>query len=212
MTLFWQGLFFGLAIAAPVGAIGILCIQRTLTAGRWAGFVTGLGAATADSLYGLVAALGLTVISDFLQAGLGFIQLGGGLFLIFLGVRAWRAPVAMTGPGAAAAGPGSPIRHFGTTFLLTLTNPATILSFAIIFANFNLVAPAGPRWAGALPLVAGVWAGSALWWFILSGGVSLLRRRLTGARLRWINRAAGAALAGFGLFFCARWLTAALNG
>ena len=96
LPLFAPGLLFGLAIAAPVGPIGLLCIQRTLNQGRLAGLLSGLGAATADGFYGSVAAFGLSLVSDFLVAQQRWLQLVGGLFILFLGLRALRARPAET--------------------------------------------------------------------------------------------------------------------
>lgn len=204
--MFWQGLLLGLAIAAPVGAIGVLCIQRTLLSGRIVGFVSGLGAATADALYGCVAALGLGVVADFLTSRQQWLQVVGGFFLLYLAVKSWRAPVVM-GVSRPEQTPRSLLSNYLSTFFLTLANPATILSFALIFASTDVVAgTAGNRWGGLL-LVAGVFCGSGLWWFLLSGGVSLVRGRLTPAGLQWVNRAAGLLIATFALFLFWRLLT-----
>jgi len=198
LAFFARGLLVGLAIAAPVGAIGLLCLRRTLADGRLAGFVSGLGAASADAVYGAVAALGLTAVSGFVVSHQGAVRLVGGLFLCGLGLRTMTAaPQATetanlgraTGRGLAAA--------YGSTFALTLTNPSTILSFAAVFAGLGLGERTGDRAAAGL-LVLGVFLGSAGWWLLLSTGVGLLRRRITPAGLRWVNRISGAALVGFG--------------
>jgi threonine/homoserine/homoserine lactone efflux protein len=190
-----RGLVIGFSIAAPVGPIGVLCIRRTLAEGRAVGFVSGLGAATADSFYGAIAGFGLTVVSGFLVDQQNWLRLIGGGFLCTLGITVFRARPA---ENAAAAGKGGGLPGaYLSTLALTLTNPATILSFVAIFAGLGIGDAGGDR-RTALALVAGVFAGSAAWWLILSGGVSLLRARLTPARLRWINRLSGMILAGFG--------------
>ncbi|MGI9252445.1 MAG: LysE family translocator [Thermomicrobiales bacterium] len=195
MDLFLRGLLIGLAIAAPVGAIGVLCIRRTLADGRLAGLFTGLGAATADALYGAVAGFGLTGISELLVDRQHLIRVIGGIFLLWLGWKTWVAPPP--DPNAPAP-PASLGRAWATTFALTLTNPLTVLSFAAVFAGLGLAgAPNG--WRGAMLLVAGVFSGSALWWLILSGGVSLVRDWFTPARMLWVNRVSGAVIAGFGV-------------
>ncbi|MBI5960697.1 MAG: LysE family translocator [Chloroflexi bacterium] len=192
----FRGLVIGFSIAAPVGPIGVLCIRRTLANGRAIGFVSGLGAATADSVYGAVAALGLTVISSFLVDQQTWFRLIGGAFLLYLGVRTFRARPA---ENAAVTRKSSGLTGaYFSTLVLTLTNPATILSFVAIFAGLGIAETEGDR-VGALALVVGVFGGSAVWWLLLSGGVSLLRSRLTPARLRWINWFSGAILTGFGL-------------
>lgn len=195
VSFFLRGLAIGFAIAAPVGAIGLLCIRRTLADGRLAGFVSGLGAATADALYGAVAALGLTAISAAIIEHQVGVRVVGGLFLCYLGVRTALASPAITGRGGSARGL---LAAYGSTLALTLTNPTTILSFAAVFAGLGLGATAGDRWAAAT-MVLGVFLGSALWWLLLSGAVGLFRRALTPERLIWVNRISGAVLLGFGL-------------
>lgn len=194
MSYLARGLAIGFAIAAPVGAIGLLCIRRTLAEGRLVGFVSGLGAATADALYGAVAALGLTAVSAALVEHGDGVRLLGGIFLCCLGARtALASPVTESRAGSTRGLASA----FATTLGLTLTNPTTILSFAAIFAGLGLGASAGDRGSAVL-MVAGVFLGSALWWLILSGGVGFARHAMTPARLHWINRLSGALLIGFG--------------
>jgi threonine/homoserine/homoserine lactone efflux protein len=191
-----RGIAIGFSIAAPVGPIGVLCIRRTLAEGRAVGFVSGLGAASADSFYGAIAGFGLTAVSGFLVDQQTWLRLVGGAFLVVLGVKTFR-----TRPAEQAA---STRRHNGlpgayaSTLALTLTNPATILAFVAIFAGLG-IAESGTDYRSALLLVTGVFGGSAAWWLLLSGGVSLLRTQFTPARLRWVNRLSGIILAGFGL-------------
>lgn len=197
LTWLAKGLFLGFAIAAPVGPIGVLCIRRTLAEGWLTGFLTGMGAATADGLYGGVAAFGLTAISGTLVAQQSIIRVVGGVLLCYLGLRtllakpALEAASARRGRGLAGA--------YVSTVGLTLTNPATIVSFATVFAALGLVGAAGSAVAAPGLLTAGVFLGSACWWLLLSGGVSLLRTRLTAGALRWVNRASGILLLGFGV-------------
>jgi threonine/homoserine/homoserine lactone efflux protein len=192
--LFLRGLLIGFSIAAPVGPIGVLVIRRTLAEGRLAGLVTGLGAATADALYGCVAGFGLTFVTSLLVGQQLWVRLIGGLFLCYLGIRGFMAAPAER---AAAATGSSLLGAYGATLLLTLANPATILSFIAVFAGLGLAATSGDYGAASL-LVLGVFAGSALWWVLLSGGIGLLRLRLTPGVLRWINRLSGAVLVVFG--------------
>jgi threonine/homoserine/homoserine lactone efflux protein len=190
-----RGLVIGMSIAAPVGPIGVLVIRRTLAAGRIAGLVTGLGAATADALYGCVAGFGLTFISVLLIGQHFWVGLIGGLFLCYLGIRTFLAAPAERAAGATAPGL---LRSYLSTLLLTLSNPMTILSFAAVLAGLGIGGAEASYGAAAL-LVLGVFAGSALWWLILSSGVSAVRLRLTPGALRWVNRLSGAVLIGFGL-------------
>jgi len=195
LGLFIRGLIIGFSIAAPVGPIGVLCIRRTLADGRTSGFLSGLGAATADALYGCVAGFGLTVISGFLVDQRFWIQLIGGIFLLALGIKTLRTVPAER--AAAASGTGL-AASYASTLLLTLTNPMTILSFAGIFAALG-VADTGGDFSAAALLVLGVFVGSAAWWLLLSGGVGLLREKVSSGVLRWTNRLSGAILLAFGL-------------
>jgi threonine/homoserine/homoserine lactone efflux protein len=195
MNLFLEGMVIGLAVAAPVGPIGVLCIRRTLAEGHASGFVSGLGAATADAAYGSVAALGLTFVTSLLVGAESWLRLVGGVFLVFLGVRTF---LSRPSERPATAGKGDLPGAYASTLVLTLANPTTILSFAAIFAGLG----AGSMGGGALhamSLILGVFCGSALWWFVLSGATSLFRAKLSAGGLRWVNRISGVVLAGFGV-------------
>lgn len=195
VTFLLKGLAIGLSIAAPVGPIGVLCIRRTLAEGRILGLVTGLGAATADGIYGCIAGFGLTFISNFLVSQQAWLRLIGGGFLCYLGLkillsRASEQAARVKGRGLLGA--------YGSTFLLTLTNPMTVISFAAIFAGLGLTAVSG-NYIGAAALVSGVFLGSALWWLILSSGVGMFQRKLNHRSLQWVNRISGAVITGFAL-------------
>ncbi len=190
-----KGLVIGFSIAAPVGPIGVLCIKRTLTNGRMSGLVSGLGAATADALYGSIAGFGLTLISAFLLDQQTWIRLVGGAFLCYLGLKTF---ISKPAEQDVRAHGGNLISAYLSTFVLTLTNPLTILSFAAIFAGLGLGATDGD-FASAGILVSGVFLGSAAWWLLLSGGVSLLRQRFDQQVMAWVNRASGVIILGFGV-------------
>ena len=192
---FLRGLIIGFSIAAPVGPIGVLCIRRTLAEGRISGLVSGLGAATADAIYGSVAGFGLTFISNILIGQQLWIRLIGGLFLCTLGLKTFFAHPAKQ--GAPIEGRGL-TAAYASTFVLTLTNPLTILSFAAIFAGLGMASAEG-NYLSAGVLVLGVFMGSALWWLMLSCGVGLFRERLSTTGLRWANRISGAIILGFGV-------------
>ena len=200
ISLLTRGLILGFAIAAPVGPIGLRCIQRALSQGRAVGLASGLGAATADAFYGAVAAFGLTIISAFLIEQQFWLALLGGLFLCYLGVRTLLSPPAESAAEREARSIGA---AYASTFLLTITNPMTILAFVAIFAGAGLAAAGGDAIAAAW-MVLGVFLGSAAWWLLLSGGVSLLRSRINSGVLLWVNRAAGAILALFGVLAVGR--------
>lgn len=197
-----RGLIIGFSIAAPVGPIGVLCIRRTLAEGRVSGLVSGLGAATADAIYGCIAGFGLTFASSILVSQQVWLRLIGGLFLCYLGVKTFLARPAQE--AASAEGRGL-MGAYLSTFLLTLTNPITILAFAAIFAGLG-VGGASRNYVSAGLLVSGVFLGSTLWWLILSGGVGALRMRFKLQGLRWVNRISGVIIMGFGLiaFFSLR--------
>ena len=190
-----RGLVIGFAIAAPVGPIGVLCIRRTLAEGRATGLVSGLGAATADAIYGCIAAFGLTFISGILIGQQGLVRLVGGIFLCYLGLRTLvttpaEKPSSAEGRGLAGA--------YASTFFLTLTNPMTILSFAAIFAGLGIGSATGDYVSATLS-VLGVFLGSALWWLILSGGVSVFRTKLKPRALAWVNNVSGIIILAFGV-------------
>jgi threonine/homoserine/homoserine lactone efflux protein len=195
LGLLLKGLLIGFSIAAPVGPIGVLCIRRTLAHGRAAGLASGLGAASADAVYGCIAAFGLTFISGLLISQQSWLKLLGGAFLCYLGIRTLLAQPAER---AAAAGGLGLAGAYTSTFFLTLTNPTTILSFVAVFAGLGL-ASMGGDYAAAAMLVLGVFAGSALWWLLLSGGVGLFRARFDTRVMRWVNRISGAVITAFGL-------------
>ncbi len=188
-------MLLGFSIAAPVGPIGLLCIRRTLAHGRAAGFTTGLGAAAADCTYGFVAAFGLTAVSGALVNHEWWMRLLGGLFLRYLGLNALRSSPIVEAPASQGRGL---FRSFGTTFLFTVANPATVLSILALFAGLGIAAAGSASGDGAR-LVAGVLTGSALWWFLLSGAASLLRQRFAPNAMLWVNRCSGLFLLSFGL-------------
>ena len=194
-SLVLKGLMIGFSIAAPVGPIGVLCIRRTLAEGRAYGFASGLGAATADALYGTLAALGLTLISAFLIDQANWLRLIGGAYLCYLGVKTFRSQPAQR--AAEAKGRGL-LGAYTSTLFLTLTNPLTIFAFAAIFAGVGAEAASGNT-LGALNVVLGVFLGSSAWWLILVTLTSLFRARLTTTGLVWVNRASGLLILGFGV-------------
>jgi threonine/homoserine/homoserine lactone efflux protein len=224
LAIFLRSMFIGLAIAAPVGPIGVLCIRRTLANGRISGLVSGLGAATADAIYGSIAAFGLTFLATWLVDQQFWLRLVGGLFLAYLGLTTllkrpsppapdssrWEGTPQPSGnpggedtllvssPNSVRRGPRALASDYSSTLALTLTNPMTILSFAAIFAGIGIGAAGTP--AAAALMVAGVFTGSALWWLVLSAGADLLRVRfLTPGGLLWVNRISGAIILAYGV-------------
>jgi len=195
-SFFVRGMLIGLSIAATVGPMCVLCIQRTLNKGQLYGLVSGLGIATADAAYGCVAAFGLTVVTTFLVNQQSWIRLIGGLFIVYLGLK-----TVLTRPAerAATARADNFFGAYASTFLLTLTNPMTILSFAAIFAGIG-VGEASRSYLSAVIVVLGVFLGSTCWWCALTTGISLLRGKFTSLWLLWINRVSGIVITLFGVF------------
>lgn len=195
LNFFFKGLLLGFSIAAPVGPIGVLCIRRTLSFGRFSGLFSGLGAATADCIYAIIAAFGLTFISNFLIAGQFWLRLIGGLFLIYLG---WRTFVAKVSDKTKEIAHTTLLNDFISTFFLTITNPMTILSFLAVFAGLGLSSMES-TYLEAFSLVLGVFLGSSAWWLLLSEGVTLFRKKVSDKVMRWINRIAGIIIICFGI-------------
>jgi len=198
MNLFVKGLIVGFCLAAPVGPIAAICVQRTISK-RWiSGVVSGLGAAVADALYGAVAAFGATIVSEFLINERQWLQRIGGVILILLGLRLllW-TKIEERRPNAQN---GGLVGDFVSTLVLTLTNPMTFVAFAAIFATMGIGAVRG-RPILTVELVGGVFLGSALWWMILCGGAYLVRHHFDIRKLAIINRATGVFVIAVGLVY-----------
>ena len=191
LTILLKGIILGFSIAAPVGPIGVLCIRRTLAHGRLTGFLSGLGAATADTCYGAAAAFGFSLAfagaAGTEATPYTVLRIVGGLFLLYLGISTFRSKPATEAARTTGSGLWS---AFLSTFFLTITNPLTMLSFAAMFAGLGVAG------GSAVMLVVGVFLGSALWWSVLCGGVGLLRGTLE-RHTHWINRFSGLVIIGF---------------
>jgi threonine/homoserine/homoserine lactone efflux protein len=196
-SLFVTGLIIGFALAAPVGPIAAICVQRTMNQGRLAGFLSGLGSAAADAVYGTAAAFGATFIAEFLVVHGSVLQKVGGAVLVILGVRLF-----FTRPreGDIAGSTRGKARIFLSTFFLTLTNPMTFLAFGAIFATMGLGAVRGHSILTA-DLVGGVTAGAALWWSLLVLAIWALRRYFNYEKLVWVNRGAGIFVVAVGILY-----------
>ncbi len=193
--LFPMGMIVGFCIAAPVGPIALLCIQRGLRYGFRAGLVTGIGAAAADAMYAGVAGWGLVWISSFINHRHSGLQMITGAFFVLMGIRSfYSAPVQKT------EDPGT-IRKWGlliSSFFLTLSNPMTFLAFAAVFAGLGL--SAAHQGSAAFMLMAGVAAGSASWWLLLCALVHFFHTRLNEAHIRYANFMTGTVIMVIGLY------------
>ncbi len=193
-SFFIKGLIIGFLIAAPVGPIGILCIRRTLLHGRLPGFVSGLGAAAADTVYGFIAAFSLTFISDFLVAHQTLFRIIGAAFICVLGIKTF---FSQTNRHTASPADGTLLADFVTTFALTLMNPITIFAFTAVFAGVG-VEHSTHNLEGFL--VAGVFAGAASWWLLITTLAGLFHRKISPENLLWLTRISGVIITVFGLF------------
>lgn len=204
LQVFGQAVVIGISIAAPVGPIGLLTIQRTLDRGPKSGFATGLGAALADMVYGAVGAFGVSSVISMLAGARLPLALAGAAILLWLAWRTWHAKLEEADDKAPRTAEASAEKQFAIlardlvgTFLLTVSNPATILSFVAIFSVL-----AGSSRTAVAPwyMVAGVFTGSCAWWLVLSIGVSGLRRHFTALWRRRVNHVSAAVLAIFALW------------
>ena len=192
-----KGLIVGLLVSVPLGPIGILCIQRTLNKGRLSGFISGLGAASADTIFALVASFGLTIIINFLREQQIYFQVAGGFIVLYIGLR-----IFYTNPAKQLKlqrmNKTMLSQDFVSVFLLTLSNPLAILLFLGVMAAINVARDALP-----LPQIflflAGIFSGSAAWWFFLTALASRFRKRIRLRSIWWMNKIIGSAIFIFGI-------------
>jgi threonine/homoserine/homoserine lactone efflux protein len=195
-SLLLRGFALGVAVAASPGPIFFLCVRRTLTQGRLIGLFSGFGVATADAFYAAIATFGLAALTTAFVAGRRPLAIAGGLALLLVGVRIVLDRRADAKPAAAPTARNLAVAY-STTLGLTITNPATILSFAALAATLGF--GTGRSVAGPALVVAGVLLGSAAWWCVLVLAASALRTRLTPKVVGWIGTASGVAIAGLGI-------------
>lgn len=187
VAFFLKGVAVGIVIAVPVGPVGVLCVRRAIFEGSVAGLVSGLGAATADAVFGIIAAFGLTFVADWLLGYQSWLRAAGGCYLVGLGGWAF---LAGPRPAAKHRDRESLLGDWASTFALTLTNPITIVAFLGIFAALGLGGP-NASFGRAAILVLGVWVGSLAWWLLLCFAVARLFRSVAPRGLAWINRGSG---------------------
>ncbi|MEH3021523.1 MAG: LysE family transporter [Pseudomonas oryzihabitans] len=194
----WQGMLLGIAIAAPVGPISLLCMQRSLAGGFGAGLRFGLGIALADGLFAVAGALGASALATLFGSLQPWLQRLAALYLGYLAWRTWHSARATT--PAQAPTPGD-YREIATGFSLTLANPLTIVSFATLFVGLP---PSASSLDGQLILALGLFLGSLLWWLALAALCGGARRTLKPHWRRRIDLLAALGLAGLGLFVLLR--------
>ena len=191
LAFFLKGIVVGVVIAVPVGPVGVMCVRRTILEGKLSGFASGLGAATADAVFGVIAGFGLTAVSDWLIDYQQWLRVVGGCYLLYIGGSAFAAEP----PREPESGndPEGLLRDFFSTFVLAVTNPITVLAFLGIFAAIGLGGTQATFGHAAI-LVLGVWIGSLLWWLMLSFSVGYFRHSIEPQHFAWISRGSGAIL------------------
>lgn len=194
-SFLYKGIILGFSVAAPVGPIGILCINRTLNKSYSSGLISGLGAATADLTYGLIAGFGITIISNFIvDHKIGF-QIISLMFLFYLGIKTLTK--TSNTPQLNKDSNHGLLSDYITTFTLTITNPLTILFFFAVFAGLGLSNIEQSRWA-SVSLAIGVFIGSTAWWILLSVFTYKLKKVISNKILKYINIFSGLLILFFG--------------
>lgn len=204
--VFINGLVFGLVLAAPVGPVGVMCVQRTLTEGRLHGTLSGLGAAVGDALYGAVAAFGIGAVADWIAGHQAPLRFVGGIVLLALAARTVfgrprNRAKNNSANTATVAGihTGSLFQDFVSTFLLAISNPITLLTFAGLFATLGIT-QAGESVTHAGWLICGVFLGSAAWWLALALTAGCFRGLLDNGYDAWVKRISATILLAFGVY------------
>jgi threonine/homoserine/homoserine lactone efflux protein len=196
IPFFIKGFLIGLIVAAPLGPIGLISLQRTFSKGYLSGLFSGLGISTADAIYGALAVFGVTAMSSFLLSQQLWLRIIGGMVLCGFGARIYSQ--AKCQKMALSANNKSCFGAYFSALVLTLVNPALIISFAAIFASLGIVYTRSNHYASML-LIVGVFSGSAMWWVFLSGVASRLQKRFTHSFIQKINQVSGFLIAAFGI-------------
>lgn len=194
LVIFLKSFLLGVAVAAPLGPVGMMCLTRTLTRGFWFGFSGGVGIALADAFYAVIAATMYAVVAEMLSGVSLSFAIAGGLIVVGIGIgimfgKAERRQVQITAGNMAAS--------CASAFGLTLLNPLTVLLFVAVFAGLGLGEDLS--FGTAVTLISGVFAGSLAWWFLLAGGVSMVRKRLSDNFALWVTRISGILIIAFGV-------------
>ncbi len=193
-----NGFIIGLTASIPLGPVGLICIQKTLNSRLKNGIISGLGAASADTFFAIVAAFGISAVHNFIESQQFYLRIFGGLILIGLGLKFF-----LTNPAIQIRSQrkksSSVWADFVSVFLLTISNPLTVFVFGAVFAGFGII-PADSRWYEMLELVTGIFIGASTWWIILVSTINFFRKKFRLRRLWWMNKIMGAVITGFGIF------------
>jgi len=188
--LFFKGIIMGLLVSAPLGPVGVMCIQRTINRGVKSGFVSGIGAASADTVYAIIAVLGLGFVIDFIKEEKYWIQLVGALLIILFAIK-----IFYTNPAVEIRNKrnkkSKPLEEFISVFFVTLSNPGVFFAFIAFFAWFNVVGDESAGYFSALILVGGIFIGASSWWYVLSAIINKYRRRIRLKNIWWLNKIMG---------------------
>ena len=187
--ILWKGFIIGVVVSAPLGPVGVLCIQRTLNKGRWSGFVTGLGAALSDLIYALLTGLGMSIVIDFIEANQNILQILGSLVLVGFGLYLYRQNPAKN-IRKANSSINTFTQDFITAFLLTFSNPLILFLYIGLFARFNFFLPEsqlGHHVVGYLSILLG----AVSWWFLITYVINKVRARFNVRSIWLINRGIG---------------------
>ncbi len=196
-AIFIKGIIIGFLVSAPLGPIGIMCIQRTLNRGYMAGFVSGLGAAAADIIFALIAGFGLTIIISFIEKQQIYFQILGGLFVLYIGFRIFNTnPVKQL--RLQRLNKTRLSQDFASVFLLTISNPMAILLFIAIMAALKVANDLLSFFELSI-LTAGIAGGAILWWFVLASIANRFRKRIRLKSIWWLNKITGSVVFLFGL-------------
>jgi threonine/homoserine/homoserine lactone efflux protein len=185
----FKGLFLGLLVSVPLGPVGVMCIQRTINRGLKSGFVSGMGAAAADTFYALIAGVGFGFIVSFINREKYWIQLIGAIVIIAISIKTF-----YTNPAVELRNQRNkktkPMEEFLSVFFITLSNPVPFFVFLASFAGFNMM-DENTSYLSAILLIGGVFTGALAWWYILSLGISKFRSKIRLKNIWWLNKIMG---------------------
>ena len=190
-----EGILIGFVVAVPVGPLGLLCISRALAVGALCGLLSGLGVATADAVAAGIAALGISLVSDFLSSYQIILRMVGGSFLCYLG---WQTYWSEPEEHLTSSPVKSLFNAYATMFFLTVSNPVTMLSFIAIYAGWHVPSLHG-RYFAATALALGVFVGSASWWVAMFVAMTAGHGNFNLRAIHWVHRISGVLIAGFGV-------------